>query len=507
MGRSSKPSLAADPIRPRLSERRHWSINTQLLLAVNVPLALALAVLLTLDYRREMTEAVAQKHASLNEEAMIIYHGIYFLAQNDRPEALQRFIDSVCGHMQESQSPGHHIAVRWQGGLIQAKLHQPGSSDLLQTIQQAADSPDYLATLENETLVVGRFSGRGVDVFVSEYTTALRQSIQKNILFHLVSLVVLAIAAAAIVNPPLWRMVARPVRKLSSTVARIATGQYNVAFNGFHTRELHELAIAIQAMTESLASNERDRRSQMAQARRIQEHLLPGAVGIPGLAVAHVFAAADAVAGDYFDLIQLPDQTWLVCVADVTGHGIPAALGSVILKTVLQSAAEHHVDPGQILLYVNQRLIVLLPDQFVSIFVGRWNSATTRLDYASAGHEPGLLLTLNNEPRPLNATGPLIGITDAAVWETEFVELRNGERILLTTDGVAEAIAPDLRLFGRAHLAEIAADALALPPEAAVRSIAGAVHEHQAGELPTDDLTVVLLESRPHALAFSASIP
>lgn len=506
MGLSSKPSLSTGPARPRVSERRQWSINTQVLLAVNVPLALALAVLLTLDYRREMSDAVAQKHASLNEEAMMIYHGIYFLAQNDRPEALQRFIDSVCGHMQNSQSPGHHIAVRWHGGLIQAELHRTGSSDILQTMQQAAESPDYLASIENETLVVGRFSGRGVDVYVSEYTTTIRQAIQKNILFHFVSLVVLAIAAAAIVNPLLWRMVARPVRKLSNSVARIAAGHYDVPFNGFHTRELHELSIAIQAMTESLATNEQDRRSQMEQARRIQENLLPGAVEVAGLSVAHVFAPADSVAGDYYDLIQLPDQTWLVCVADVTGHGIPAALGSVILKTVLQSAVEHHVDPGRILQYVNQRLIVLLPDQFVSIFLGRWTSATTRLTYASAGHEPGLLLTLNDDPRPLNATGPLLGISNTAVWETESVDLRHGERLLLTTDGVAEAVAPGSRLFGRTHLAEIAAGCLALPLEAAVRSIQDAVREHQAGEPPTDDLTIVLLESQPHQIALSASV-
>lgn len=479
------------------TSRRRWSINTQLLLAVNVPLACILAVLLTLDYRREMANAVAEKHAGLNEEAMMIYHGIYYLAQNDRPETLQRFIDSVCGHMRETQSLGHHIAVRWQGGLIQAEPNRGDSSELFRTIEQAAGSSDHVAAMDDETLVVGRFSGRGVDVFVSEFTTTIRQSVRRNILFHLISLVILAITAAAIVNPLLWRTVARPVKQLSHAVARIAAGRYEVSPAAYPTRELNELSTAIRSMTASLAANENDRRSQMARARRIQENLMPNASKVPGLSVAHLFAPADEVAGDYYDFLRLPDQSWLVCIADVTGHGIPAALGSVILKTVLHSAVEHETDPGRILGYVNQRLIVLLPDQFISLWIGRWNPATCEVSYSSAGHEPALLVRADGELQPLNATGPLLGISDAATWERETVEMRYGDRLLLTTDGVAEAVDQESRQFGRVRLAETVAGCSALSPDEVVRFIRDVVREHQVGDSPTDDLTILLLESRP----------
>ena len=427
----------------------------------------------------------------------MIYHGLYYLGQRERPEAAQRYIDSVCSHRQESQNLGHHIAIRWDGGLLQARPPLGNSQDMLRTMQRAVESPDYLASLGKETLVVGRFSGRGVDVYVSEYTTDIRRSVRRNILFHLASLVILALIAAAIVNPVLWRMVARPMRKLSNAVARVAAGEYDVPTHRFHSRELHELSEAVRTMSASLSANERERRAQMEQARQIQEHLLPKVVEVPGLVTARLFAPADAVAGDYYDLIELRDGGWLICVADVTGHGIPAALGSVILKTLLWTAAERYKAPGEILQHVNQRLVLLLSDQFASMFLGRWDPASFRLTYASAGHEPGLLFRCDGGVRPLGATGPLLGIEPAATWDAESIDLRPGERILLTTDGVAEACAPDRRLFGREQLADLVARSIELPPEETVRAIQGAVLEHQAGERPTDDLTILLLESKP----------
>lgn len=475
---------------------RRWSISTQLLLAVNVPLALALGLLLALDYRREMRDAIAEKHAGLNEEAMMIYRGLYYLGQRETPAAIQRYIDSVCSHMQESQSPGHRIAVRWRGGLLQAQPGQGSTPDILETMQRAAQSPDYLATLGDETLVVGQFSGRGVHVYVSEYTTSIRRSIRQNILYHLGSLVVLALVAASIVNPVLWRIVTRPMRRLSRGVARVAAGEYGVPVGDFHSRESKELSEAIETMSAALSANELQHRAQMAQAKKIQTHLLPQVIQIDGLDLARVFAPADAVAGDYYDLIRLPDDTWLICVADVTGHGIPAAFGSVILKTVLLSAAEHQCEPGRILQYVNQRLTVLLPDQFASMFLGRWVPASLRFNYASAGHEPGLLISPEGKIRLLTATGPLLGIDDAMSWDTEAVDLLPGERVLLTTDGVAEAGTPDAQLFGRERLAKVVEDCIGLTPQETVQAIHGAILEHQAGERPTDDLTILLMESK-----------
>jgi serine phosphatase RsbU (regulator of sigma subunit)/predicted metal-binding protein len=478
-----------------VTQTRRWSIRTQLILAVNVPLALALAVLLALDYRREMSDAVAEKRASLDREAMIIGHAVAAVAKKGQAEALQRYIDTVCARMQQSQSLGHHIWLRWHGNTLQSQMHVLDTQTVDHALPQAIESVDCLAAANNELTVAGRFTSNDADVYVFEHTTSIRSSIEQHIISHLTLLAVLAFAAGAIVNLVLWRMVARPLRKLSSAVARVAKGEYGTHINGFNSRELNELSGEIQKMSHALASNERERNAEMDLARRIQEHLLPSGIEVPGLAVARLFAPADAVAGDYYDLIRLADDTWLICVADISGHGVPAAMGSAMLKTLLLSAVEHQSELGQILQYINRRLAIFLPSGFASMFLGRWNSRTFRMEYASAGHEPGLQVSQNGTSRELHATGLLLGIDDNAVWETANIELPPGERLLLTTDGVAETNGTNHELFGRQHLADVVLGCAGLSPDETVHSIRTALLEHQAGKRATDDVTILLLES------------
>lgn len=470
------------------------SISTLLIWAVYLPMAIALAVLFPMDYWHEMEDAIAEKHASLEEEAMTIYEGLSSLTQRGRREPVQRYIDTVCARMQETRSPGHHIAVRWNTSILQAECHQRASSEMVRAMQQAAESSTHRAAVGDETLVIGAFMGNDVDVYVSEFTTHIRRSIQREVLLHFGVLVALAVATAAIVNVVLWWIVARQVTQLSNTVSRVAYGDYELNANGFHSREMNELSDAIQQMSETLSNNARDRRAQMDRARGIQEHLLPNGVVIPDLTVAHIFQPADEVAGDYYDLIRLPDDTWLICVADVSGHGVAAAMGAAMLKALVLHATERHGEPSKIMQFVNDRLPALLSDEYITMFLARWDAESHRLDYASAGHEPGLLLTPSGELRELRATGLPLGIDRTADWEAESIEIAAGQRLLLTTDGVAEASDPDGELFSRKRLAELAENCVDNLPKDAVALIQNAVIGHQRGQRPADDVTILVLE-------------
>lgn len=95
----------------------------------------------------------------------------------------------------------------------------------------------------------------------------------------------------------------------------------------------------------------------MARAERIQQHLLPHDLNSPGLRVTHLFQPADTIAGDFFDRIELPNGDVVFCVADVTGHGVAAALTASMLKSLLSNAAEDFSDPAEILASVNNRLV------------------------------------------------------------------------------------------------------------------------------------------------------
>jgi serine phosphatase RsbU (regulator of sigma subunit) len=479
---------------PRIPLRRS-TIRTQLLLAVNLPLVVLMVMLLVADYRQEMQSSIMRKQVGLQEEALTIAHGLSCLSQQGRAEPIQRFVDRVCAGMQETRSPGHHIAVRVGDNVVQAQAHHRASPEMLQAMRNAAQSPGSHALLGDVTLVVGSFSANDVEVYVSENTTDIRQSIHNEMLSHSISLAALGVVAAGIVNLVLLRLVVRPLQQLSGAVARIAQGDYAVQTNAYRSHELIGLSEAIRQMASTLANNEQERHLQMDRARKIQDHLLPNGVEIPGLAVAHYFQPADSVAGDYYDLMRLRDETWLVCVADVTGHGVAAAMGSVMLKALVMHAIERHSDPQNILRFINHQLPQLLPSEFITMFLGRWNPETCRLDYASAGHEPGLLFSPQGEVRELPATGLPLGIDPAFDWETAAIDIVPGQRLVLTTDGVAESSSPAGELFGRERLAKAASSCGEVPPQQMVQSIRDEVLRHQQGQRSADDVTILVLEA------------
>ncbi len=478
-----------------LAPLRHSTIRTQLLLAVNVPIAALLVLLLVADYQQEMAGAIARKQDSLREEALTIAQGLSCLSQQGRDEPIQRFVDNVCAGMQEARSPGHHIAVRVEDKVVQARAHHRDSPAMLQAMRTAARSSDSQAQLGDDTLVVGSFSANGLEVYVSENTTDILRLIQNEILSHSVSLAGLGILAAGIVNLMLLRLVVRPLQRLSDAVARVAQGDYAVNMDAFRTRELIGLSGAIHRLAKTLAANEQDRLVQMDRARRIQEHLLPNGVKVPGLAVAHLFEPADAVAGDYYDLIRLPDDTWLVCVADVTGHGVAAAMGSAMLKALVMHSIERHRDPQSILRFINQQLPRLLPSEFITMFLGRWDAENGRLDYASAGHEPGLLFSPRGDIRELPATGLPLGVDPSFDWEMVTIDIVLGQRLVLVTDGVADSSSPAGELFGRERLAKAASSCDEVSPQQMVQSIRDEVSRHQQGSQSADDVTILVLEA------------
>jgi sigma-B regulation protein RsbU (phosphoserine phosphatase) len=211
--------------------------------------------------------------------------------------------------------------------------------------------------------------------------------------------------------------------------------------------------------------------------------------------MARLYLPAGDVAGDYFDALLLPDQTWLFCVADVTGHGVSAALGAVVLKALFLEAVKFHARPGEILSFINERFAAMcLPEDFASMLVARWNPAATCLEYASAGHEPAYCLAVEGPLHELSSTGPLIGIGQNSTWETGTFPVGRGDRLLLLTDGIAEALGADGRPFGREQVSRLLGGCRDISLDEVVRRVDGAVTEHQAGDRATDDVTLLAIE-------------
>ena len=412
----------------------------RLLVTVNAAMAALVLAFLALDYRRELADGLVQKQVALEEEAKTLLPAVLRL-RRDGSKAVQEYLDAVCGRMRDAQSPGHHIAVRLDEAVVQATAHRRSSADLFRAMEEASRSPGRRAQFRDRDLVVGSAQAAGVATFVSEELGVLRHAVLGRILWPLAGVLALGAVAAGLVSTVLLRVVDKPLRRLVATVDHIAAGNLSARARACNSVELTSLSESINAMAASLEDADRHRRREMARARQIQEHLLPKEIEIPGLRLAALYRPARGVAGDYYDALSLPDGSWLLCIADVSGHGVPAALSAAMLKAFLLHAAEHHVAPDQILAFVSRRFAAASPPGlFASMLLVRWAPGADALSYAGAGHEPAWLLSDEGEPRPLKATGLFLGIEGEATWGTRTLPVRPGDRLLLVTDGAAENV-------------------------------------------------------------------
>lgn len=233
----------------------------------------------------------------------------------------------------------------------------------------------------------------------------------------------------------------------------------------------------------------------MAKASRLQQHLQSDGVEVPGLRVVHWHEAADHVAGDYFDLLRCPNGAWLICIADVTGHGVAAAMGATILKTLLWSAVETGADLKGVLQSVNQRFSdVTLEEDFASLMLFQWHPEVGELHYASAGHETAYLLSDGLDPASLDSTGTLVGIAHDESWEIKELVVRPGNQLILYTDGITEARSPAGVLFGRERLARLITTHSARSIDDTINSMVNGLRSHLDGASADDDITLVGLE-------------
>ena len=470
------------------------SLRFQLLLGVNLTLGILLILFLVYDYERSINARLAEKHTALDEEAKLLVQAVVELRHHGQA-VVQNYLDTVCGQMQETHSPGHHLAVAFEKTVLQARSHHRASAEMFQAMQAAADAPGHRRRFGDKELVVGSTRRGAVRVFVSEYVGDVRRAVAGDIIRRLAVASVAAMIAAVVVNMVLYRTVDRPLRRLVAIVTRIGRGEFGLQTGKFNSAELTRLAEAIDLMSASLSSAVRYQRGQMEKARQIQEHLLPERIDIPGLRVGCRYQPADDVSGDYYDTFLLPDGSHLLCVADVVGHGVPAAMSAAMLKTLLMDVTTRTSDPAEILELVNGRFAtVSLAGDFASMFVGLWNPATPEFEYASAGHGMAWLLTPDGTLRDLDSTGTLLGIDRDSIWTAETVPITSETRLLLTTDGVTETADAHGELFGPHRLTRLLGEYQSLAVDEQVEQIEQALSEYRNGGKQTDDVTMILIE-------------
>jgi len=179
---------------------------------------------------------------------------------------------------------------------------------------------------------------------------------------------------------------------------------------------------------------------ELTTARTIQRSLLPrNAPLIRGIDLAVQFIPMTAVAGDLYDFIELGPSRVGILVADVSGHGVPAALVASMVKLAFASQTEHAHDPGRVLTAMNQALARHLEHGFVTAVYAVIDTERRVVSVANAGHPPLLIGRSNRSVEEIHDHGFMLGLFPEATYSKVDVELREGDVILVYTDGVIEA--------------------------------------------------------------------
>ena len=237
--------------------------------------------------------------------------------------------------------------------------------------------------------------------------------------------------------------------------------------------------------------------SELQIARQLQSSILPAAPPkIANLRIAAAYEPMTAVAGDFYEFLPIDEQRVGFLVADVSGHGVPAALIASMIKVATQSVNGCASDPAEVLRRLGSILNNNLQGQFVSAAYFWIDTSSRRALYSAAGHPP--LLRWNREAGTLiriESNGIIFGVTPELDYPVCSIPLVPGDRFLLYTDGVTESEDGAGEQFGDRKLEQIVREAQSLPASELLARVVAELRVWQPASLAQqDDITLIIID-------------
>ena len=221
-----------------------------------------------------------------------------------------------------------------------------------------------------------------------------------------------------------------------------------------------------------------------------------GAILKRNLRITAAYHPMTAVAGDFYDFIPVDQHRVGVLVADVLGHGIPAALIAAMIKMAAQSIVPCVQSPGDLLQGLNRMLYGQAPDQFATaayLFIDTQNYSAR---YSAAGHPP-LLLSRAGTLQRIESNGLVFGVMPQPDYPVRDIPLCPGDRLLLYTDGVIEPENAKGKPFGDSKLEQVVLGAQKCPPSELTDRLLTEIRAWQPASMAQqDDITLVVIDVR-----------
>lgn len=263
-------------------------------------------------------------------------------------------------------------------------------------------------------------------------------------------------------------------------------------------QELQARNIEINQTIKELEKKDQIIQRELDMAVSIQQGILPeSSYDWNGLNLVSHYEAMGKVGGDFFDFFHLPQGDLAVFIADVSGHGIPAALVTTMAKVSFTTAAQQFNSPTKILELVNQDLCSnIKTDDYLTVFLITIDK-NYNITYVNAGHQPALHYSKKNKTlQRLDSPGYFVGMMGemGLSYQESKLKLDFGDRIMLFTDGIVEAVNKNREEFGIEYLENLFVDNYQLSVKELENKIINEIQIFTNGVDQKDDLSLIILE-------------
>jgi phosphoserine phosphatase RsbU/P len=281
------------------------------------------------------------------------------------------------------------------------------------------------------------------------------------------------------------------------------TRSHAAAVTGLDRQVLQTLAVEGATVMENarlfgLAREQERIQHEMFLARNIQQGLLPRQLPLSDyFQVFAVTQPTDAVGGDYYDVVQLPDGRCGFAVADISGKGLPASLMAASLQGAFGAVAAGSPALGDLFARVNDYLCERTPpEMFATVLYGVLDQQGV-FEFVNAGHIPPLVVRAQGGVDRPDASNYPLGLFPQVNFQVDCVQLQPGDLIVTISDGVTEARDAIGGLFGDARLRDVLDICAGQPAEEVCRRILASVREFVGAAPQSDDLTVTVIRYGP----------
>jgi sigma-B regulation protein RsbU (phosphoserine phosphatase) len=326
----------------------------------------------------------------------------------------------------------------------------------------------------------------------------------------LMILVVFGLSLLSVFITRVINNITKPLKLLASSARLIASGNFNVKLPEIKTHdEMEELCDSFSYMQKELAeyivtlkdttSAKEKIESELRIAREIQmamiPHIFPPFPDLPQIDVFAVLKSAKEVGGDLYDFFVIDGDKFCFAIGDVSGKGVPASLFMAVTRTLVRSISDKEVSPSVIVTSLNKSLSDNNESSmFVTFFLGVLDLKTGLLKYCNAGHNPPVIVRGTGDVVMFEKTKYIpVGLFEDFDYHELSLQMEDGDKIFLYTDGVSEAENADNKLFGDDTLMNIISQNAKATPRDLIHRMEAEIALHVNGFTQSDDITMMTI--------------